>query len=144
MFSAFRVFIMRGFRASTAFFFSLQFLTLFCFFIFGSSEGSSGSYLKSSKNDRHFAAFVIFWEASISAYFLTMFIMLSSLLLPSDPQGSSRISISMGSLLLAASLAAELPGFLRSSSSALSFLCFSRQFFTSAFTFSFLTFSLSL
>jgi len=63
---------MRSFKASTAFFFSLQFLTLFCLFIFGSSEGSSGSYLKSSKNDRHFAAFVIFWEASMGADFVTI------------------------------------------------------------------------
>jgi len=143
-FSSLRVIVMRSFMAFTAVFFALQFLTLFCLLTFCSSEGSSGSYLKSSKNDRHFAAFVIFWEASISAYFLTMFIMLSSLLLPSDPQGSSRISISMGSLLLAASLAAELPGFLRSASSALSFLCFSKQFFRSFSSFSFLTFSLSL
>jgi len=93
MFSSLRVVIMRSFKASTAFFFSLQFLTLFCLFIFGSSEGSSGSYLKSSKNDRHFAAFVIFWEASMGADFVTMYIVVSlmSSLPPKDPKGLSRI-----------------------------------------------------
>jgi len=80
----------------------------------------------------------------MSSDFVTMYITLSSLLLPSDPRGLSRISISMGSLLLTAPLAAELPGFLRSASSALSFLCFSKQFFRSFSSFSFLTFSLSL
>jgi len=53
--------------------------------------------------------------------------MLSSLLLPKDPQGSSRTSIFRGLLLLTASLAAELPGFLRSASAALSSLCLLRH-----------------
>merc|ERR1719322_484174 len=63
----------------------------------------------------------------MSSDFVTISIMLSSLLLPKDPQGSSRILIFRGLLLLTASLAAELPGFLRSASAALSSLCFLRH-----------------
>jgi len=130
MFSAMRVSVMRIFKASTAFFFSLQFLTLFLVFIFFSSEGCSGSTSNlnsNSSDERHFAAFVIFWEASMIAGFVTMYILLSSLLLPTDPQGSSRTSIFRGLLVLAASLAVELPGFFRSASTALSSLCLLRH-----------------
>jgi len=71
-FSSLSVVIMRSFIAFTAVSFALQFLTLFCLLTFCSSEGSSGSNLKNSKDDRHFAAFVIFWEASMSADIVTI------------------------------------------------------------------------
>jgi len=80
----------------------------------------------------------------MSADFVTMYIMLSSLLLPKDPQGSSRILIFRGLLLLTASLAAELPGFLRSASTALSSLCFSRHSSSSLSSSSSLAFFFSL
>jgi len=137
MFSAMRVSVMRIFKASTAFFFSRLFLTLLLAFTIFSSEGSRGSISNlnsNSSDERHFAAFVIFWEASMIAGFVTMYILLSSLLLPKDPQGSSRTSIFRGLLLLKASLAVELPGFLRSASTALNSLCFSRHSSSSSFS----------
>jgi len=80
----------------------------------------------------------------MSVDFVTMNILLSSLLLPRDPQGSSRISIFRGLLFLTASLAAELPGFLRSASCALSSLCFSRHSSSSLCSSSSLAFFLCL